>query len=137
MLPGASGDVRGAPARAGARSAVDESEQPSHSIMPKVVASTNPFSMPKAAKPRATTRKVGRPPAGDGGERVKDYPQASFRLPKPTRDKLAALSAMRDQPQWRLIVESLDGYLRRLPRAERARISAQIRKMNEKQSRSR
>ena len=49
--------------------------------------------------------KVGRPPAGDDGERVKDYPQVSFRLPKAARDKLLALSQVRKQPQWRLIVE--------------------------------
>jgi len=66
---------------------------------------------------------VGRPPAGDGGARVKDYPQVSFRLPTATRHKLVALSKVRQQPQWRLIVESLDCYLRDLPRHERAQIA--------------
>jgi predicted DNA-binding protein len=67
--------------------------------------------------------KVGRPPAGDGGERVTDYPQVSFRLPKAARDKLAALSEVREQPQWRLIVESVECYLRDLPRQEQAQIA--------------
>jgi hypothetical protein len=66
---------------------------------------------------------VGRPPAGDGGERVKDYPQVSFRLPRTTRHKLVALSKVRNQPQWRLIVDSLDCYLRDLPRHEQTEIA--------------
>jgi predicted DNA-binding protein len=74
-------------------------------------------------KRRATARKVGRPPAGDRGERVKDYPQVSFRLPKEARDKLLALSNVRKQPQWRLIVESVECYLRDLPRQEQAQIA--------------
>jgi predicted DNA-binding protein len=52
--------------------------------------------------------------------RVKDYPQVSFRLPAEARDKLAALSKVRQQPQWRLVVESVECYLRDLPRHERA-----------------
>jgi predicted DNA-binding protein len=54
---------------------------------------------------------------------VKDYPQVSFRLPKPSRDKLIALSKVRKQPQWRLIVESVECYLRDLPRDEQAKIA--------------
>ncbi len=68
-------------------------------------------------------RRVGRPPAGDDGERVKDYPQVSFRLPTEARDKLLALSQVRKQPQWRLIVESVECYLRDLPRQEQAQIA--------------
>jgi hypothetical protein len=79
--------------------------------------------MPSAPKRGTTTGKVGRPPAGDRGERVKDYPQVSVRLPKSARDKLLALSAVRKQPQWRLIVESVECYLRDLPRHEQVRIA--------------
>jgi hypothetical protein len=79
--------------------------------------------MRNAAKRATTTGRVGRPPAGDGGERVKDYPQVSFRLPKSARDTLIALSEVRKQPQWRLIVESVECYLRDLPRHEQARIA--------------
>jgi hypothetical protein len=70
--------------------------------------------------------KVGRPPAGDRGERVKDYPQVSFRLPNAVRDKLVALSEVRKQPQWRLIVESVECYLRDLPRQEQSQISRMV-----------
>lgn len=74
-------------------------------------------------KRKMTPRKVGRPPAGDRGERVKDYPQVSFRLPKASRDTLVALSKVRKQPQWRLIVDSVECYLRDLPRNEQAQIA--------------
>jgi len=76
-----------------------------------------------SGKKRPTPNKVGRPPAGDGGQRVKDYPQVSFRLPQESRDKLVAISHVRKQPQWRMIVESVECYLRDLPRHERALIS--------------
>jgi len=82
---------------------------------------------------RRTGNKVGRPPAGDGGERVKDYPQVSFRLPKAARDKLLALSIVRKQPQWRLIVDSVECYLRDLPSRDRAQIG---RMMNRRMPRS-
>jgi hypothetical protein len=79
--------------------------------------------MSTVAKSKFIGGKVGRPPAGDGGERVKDYPQVSVRLPSAVRDKLVALSEMRQQPQWRLIVESLECYLRDLPRQEQAQMA--------------
>jgi hypothetical protein len=75
------------------------------------------------SKRRTKVGKVGRPPAGDDGERVKDYPQVSFRLPRDARNKLVALSKVRKQPQWRLIVDSVECYLRELPRSERMQIA--------------
>jgi hypothetical protein len=79
-------------------------------------------------KKRQAVNKVGRPPAGDDGQRVKDYPQVSVRLPKDSRDKLVALSEVRKQPQWRLIVDSVECYLRDLPRRERALIASIVTK---------
>jgi predicted DNA-binding protein len=79
--------------------------------------------MSTPSKRNSKAARVGRPPAGDRGERVKDYPQVSFRLPKTSRDKLVALSQVRKQPQWRLIVESVECYLRELPRREQAQIA--------------
>jgi predicted DNA-binding protein len=82
--------------------------------------------MPTPSKRGISAGRVGRPPAGDRGERVKDYPQVSFRLPKTSKDKLAALSKVRKQPQWRLIVESVECYLRDLPRHELAQIKKMV-----------
>jgi len=79
--------------------------------------------MPTPRKRNSKAARVGRPPAGDRGERVKDYPQVSFRLPKITRDKLVALSKVRKQPQWRLIVESVECYVREIPHREQAQIA--------------
>jgi hypothetical protein len=79
--------------------------------------------------------KVGRPPAGDRGERVKDYPQVSFRLPTSSRDKLLALSEVRKQPQWRLIVDSVDCYLRDLTPQEQTRIARLVSRRQAKLSR--
>jgi len=71
----------------------------------------------KTAKPRP---RIGRPPAGAReGERVKDYPQLSFRVPAGVKATLQALSVVRSRPQWRLIVEAIDCYLRDRPEDER------------------
>lgn len=84
--------------------------------------------MPTPKKFSSQSGKVGRPPAGDRGERVKDYPQLSVRLPSDTRDKLIALSSLLQQPQWRLIVDSVECYLRDLPKHEQAKISRMLSK---------
>ena len=65
-------------------------------------------------------RRIGRPPAGArAGERVKDYPQLSIRLPGDVKAKLRALSVVNKLPQWRLITEAIECYLRGCPEAER------------------
>lgn len=82
--------------------------------------------MANLSRRNPTAGRVGRPPAGDDGERVKDYPQVSFRLPKNARDKLVALSKVTRLPQWRLVVESVDRYLRDLPRHDQTKIARLI-----------
>ena len=72
---------------------------------------------PKAAKER---RRIGRPPAGArDGEKVKDYPQLSIRLPGEVKAKLQALSLIASKPQWRIITDAIDCYLRERPEPER------------------
>lgn len=72
---------------------------------------------PKGSKDR---RRIGRPPAGArAGEKVKDYPQLSIRLPGDVRAKLQALSLVASRPQWRIITDAIDCYLRERPEAER------------------
>lgn len=72
---------------------------------------------------RLAASKVGRPPAGERGERVKDYPQVSFRLPKTARARLVASSKVLQQPQWRVIVEAVECYVRALPRQQQMQIT--------------
>jgi predicted DNA-binding protein len=64
-------------------------------------------------------RRIGRPPAGArDGEKVKDYPQLSIRLPVEVKAKLHAISVISARPQWRLITDAIECYLRTRPDAE-------------------
>jgi predicted DNA-binding protein len=68
-------------------------------------------------------RRIGRPPAGARvGEKVKDYPQLSIRLPAEVKAKIHAISLVSARPQWRLIGEAIDCYLRTRPDAEQAMV---------------
>jgi predicted DNA-binding protein len=69
-------------------------------------------------------RRVGRPPAGTRpGEKVKDYPQIALRLPQEMKKALQLLSVVRAQPQWRIICDAIDCYLRELPADERRQMA--------------
>jgi len=73
-------------------------------------------------------RRIGRPPAGAReGEKVKDYPQLSIRVPGEVKARLQALSAVKSQPQWRIVTDAIDCYLRDRPENERKRILEMIR----------
>lgn len=50
---------------------------------------------------------------------MKDYPQLSIRLPGDVKAKLQALSIIAAKPQWRIITEAIDCYLRERPDGER------------------
>jgi predicted DNA-binding protein len=64
--------------------------------------------------------RIGRPPAGArDGEKVKDYPQLSVRLPADVRDTLQALSRIESRPQWRVIADAIDCYANGRSDAER------------------
>jgi hypothetical protein len=70
----------------------------------------------KAPKQRP---RIGRPPAGArAGEKVKDYPQLSIRLPGDVKAKLHALSLIGSRPQWRIISDAIECYLRDRPEGE-------------------
>ena len=65
-------------------------------------------------------RRAGRPPAGaKEGEKVKDYPQLSVRVPSELKARLNALSAVTGLAQWRLIVEAIDCFFQDLPDNDR------------------
>jgi len=71
----------------------------------------------KRATPR---RRAGRPPAGaKAGEKVKDYPQLSIRVPIEMKARLNALSAVTGLAQWRLVVEAIDCFFHDLPDNDR------------------
>jgi predicted DNA-binding protein len=68
----------------------------------------------------ANRRRAGRPPAGAReGEKVKDYPQLSIRVPIEMKARLNALSAVTGLSQWRVVVEAIDCFLHDLPEPDR------------------
>jgi predicted DNA-binding protein len=72
------------------------------------------------AEKRIRHRRVGRPPAGAReGEKVKDYPQLSIRVPLEMKARLHALSAVTGLAQWRLVVEAIDCVFNDLPDNDR------------------
>jgi predicted DNA-binding protein len=65
-------------------------------------------------------RRAGRPPAGaKAGEKVKDYPQLSVRVPVEMKARLNALTAVTGLAQWRVIVEAIDCFMSDLPPNDR------------------
>ena len=74
-----------------------------------------------------SARKVGRPAAGIDGDRVADYPQISLRVPHDVRRTLNAVSTVRGQPQWRIMIEALREYMRTLSAGERERVENLVR----------
>jgi CheY-like chemotaxis protein len=64
---------------------------------------------------KLSARRSGRPPAGlRPGERVSDYPQLSTRIPVEAYELLQAIAAVQDVPQWRVIADALDRYVKEL-----------------------
>jgi hypothetical protein len=73
--------------------------------------------MPRKTSP--PRRRIGRPPAGArAGEKVKDYPQLSIRVPGEVKARLQALSVITSRPQWRLISDAIECYLKQQPDSE-------------------
>jgi hypothetical protein len=74
----------------------------------------------EGARSRRRRPRGGRPPAGFGpGERVRDYPQLSVRIPPEMKLRIGALSALQSKPQWRIVLESLECLIRSLSDSDR------------------
>ena len=70
-----------------------------------------------------TTRKRGRPRGGvRPGERLRDYPVLTVRVPPDTRAMFAALCTRRRVPRWLMLRHLIVCYVRNLPVNERRRI---------------
>lgn len=66
-------------------------------------------------------RRIGRPPAGArAGEKVKDYPQLSIRVPVEFKVRLNALSAVTGLAQWRVVTEAINCFFNGLPDTDQA-----------------
>jgi hypothetical protein len=76
-----------------------------------------------ASTRRTRPPRSGRPPSGvRKGERVKDYPQTSLRLPPEIKAKLFALSRVAGTPQWRVVTAALDCFFRERSAAEQREV---------------
>lgn len=65
-------------------------------------------------------RRAGRPPAGAReGEKVKDYPQLSIRVPHELKARLNAMSVVTGVAQWRVIVNAINCLFQDLPANDR------------------
>ena len=91
-----------------------------------------------ASKSSRERRRIGRPPAGArAGEKVKDYPQLSIRLPADVKATLQALSVISSRPQWRLIAEAIECYLRARPEAEQHMVAELVGRLRSRTLKSR
>jgi hypothetical protein len=71
----------------------------------------------------------GRPPTGARpGEKVSDYPQLSIRVPPEMKRKLEVLSMLQSKPQWRIVFESIEYFIRSLPESEQGMVQAVLRR---------
>jgi predicted DNA-binding protein len=69
-------------------------------------------------------RRAGRPPAGaKDGEKVRDYPQLSIRIPHELKIRLNAMSAVTGLAQWRVIVKAINCFFEDLPETDQALIN--------------
>ena len=57
----------------------------------------------------------GRPPTGEGGELLSEYPRTTVRLPPDVRELLERVAkAQDDRPQWKVLVDAIREYAARV-----------------------
>ena len=78
---------------------------------------------------RRETRTTGRPPSGiRTGEKVRDYPQVTLRLPPETKAKLNALTIVTGAPQWRVVNAALECFFRERSAGEQKQVISAVAK---------
>jgi hypothetical protein len=76
---------------------------------------------------KPAVRKAGRPPGGVDGQRVRDYPQVSIRVPPKLYEQLASLSRSTGLSRLEIFIRAIDcyeGHLKSQRRRQRRRIAA-------------
>jgi hypothetical protein len=68
---------------------------------------------------RAVIRKAGRPPGGINGQRVRDYPQVSIRVPPKLHAQLATLTRQTGMSRLEIFMEAIDCFESSLRRSRR------------------
>jgi hypothetical protein len=59
---------------------------------------------------RETARKAGRPPGGIDGQRVRDYPQVSIRVPPKLHSQLATLTRTTGLSRLEIFIRAIECY---------------------------
>ena len=63
-------------------------------------------------EPTPARARVGRPSGGiRAGERVKDYPRFTIRLPDDVRAEIEAAAGALRRPSWRIVVDAVRAYV--------------------------
>jgi hypothetical protein len=66
--------------------------------------------MRRKQQKQQAVRKAGRPPGGVDGQRVRDYPQVSIRVPPKLYSQLAALTRTTGLSRLEIFIRALDCY---------------------------
>lgn len=69
-------------------------------------------------------KRMGRPPAGEGGEMVSEYPKLTISMKAETKARLEALRSITREPAWKIIDAALEEYFRALSSKDRKAIEA-------------
>ena len=68
----------------------------------------------------SSKRKLGRPPAGDSGEKIsEDYVRVTIWMKPAMRAQMKALCSLTGIPGWRIVDRALAEYIKRQPAADR------------------
>ena len=67
---------------------------------------------------------AGRPPGGVNGQRVRDYPQVSIRVPPKLHAQLATLTRQTGMSRLEIFIEAIDCFEHSLRRSRRTRLDA-------------
>jgi hypothetical protein len=62
------------------------------------------------SRKKGTRRKAGRPPGGVNGQRVRDYPQVSIRVPPKVYAQLAALTRSTGLSRLEIFIRAIECY---------------------------
>ena len=74
-------------------------------------------------------KRMGRPPAGDDGEKVGEYARMTVRMKLATKDRLQAASSVTKLPVWRIVEQSFGQFLEKQSDDDRRAIESLTRKL--------
>jgi hypothetical protein len=74
------------------------------------------------------TKRLGRPPAGDHGDKTSEWKQLAIRLPDATLARLRRWQMLDDRPLWRLVDDAIAFRVLHLPLNERKLIEAGLKR---------